>query len=192
MPVYRRPTPGDDVPIGAIRNDLIEELRNPKPLGQPIILEDATPQTNSVRVHVVWDRWTECPRELRHQVIEDAYMEALGSKQQLPITLALGLTVPEAIGVGLLPYQIAPAPRRTNDISDERYLEAMLKAGASTLLGRQNPQLRFATPEDAETAMESLQSELPGSKWLIIREVPDASTSTSSITTMSLSILPDE
>ena len=191
MPIYRRPIGGDEAAINSLRNDLVEELRGPKPLGQPIILEDCTPQTDSMRVHVVWDRWTECPRELRQQLIMDAYKEALGEKLPHPITLAMGLTVPEAVEIGLLPFRIAPAQRRSDSAADAEYHQTMLKAGASTLFEKEVPQLRFASLENAEVALASLEAELPGSKWLVIQEVPETFGSTSSITTTSFSIPSD-
>jgi hypothetical protein len=140
-------------------------------MGQPIILEDSTPETKSTRVHVIWDRWEEHPGEFRSALIQQAYEAALGRMYREQITFALGLTVPEAISLGLFPFQVIPARRRGEAPSDEEYDKAMLEAGASTLADTKRPQLRFATEEDAQAAYEHLEEALPGSKWIITQEV---------------------
>ena len=169
----RKPRPATSEHKALIRK-LAEELKNPKDIGQPIILEDSTPKPRSTRVHVIWDCWEEHPAESRSALIEKAYEAAFGRGYREQITLALGLTVPEAASMGLLPFQVTPARRRGEAPSDEEYAKAMLEAGASTLADTKRPQLRFATIEDAQTAYEHLEEALPGSKWIITQEVSPA------------------
>jgi hypothetical protein len=144
-------------------------------MGQPIILEDGNVNGDSVRVQVVWDRWEELPGELRSAIILDAYATALGEAYRQRIKFALGMTVPEAIEVGLLPFQVIPARKKDGDPSPEEYRKAMIDAGASLLSGEDRPQLRFATIDDAEAAMERLQEMLPNSRWIIAQEVASPS-----------------
>ena len=106
MPIHRRSPPQRSTSDGSLLNDLVAELKQPRDMGQPIIIEDSTPETHSLRVNVVWDRWEECPRELRAGIIIDAYKEARGEEVRQQITLALGVTVPEAVAIGLLPFHV--------------------------------------------------------------------------------------
>ncbi len=151
--------------------DLAQEIQTPRAMGQPIILEDGNLSGESLRVQVVWDRWEEVPGELRSPIILDAYATALGDGYRQRIKLALGITVLEAVEVGLLPFQVIAARRRDEELSLEEYRKAMIDAGASLLFGESRPQLRFASLEDAEAAIEHLQHVLPNSRWIIAQEV---------------------
>ena len=148
--------------------DLVSELKNPKPMGQPIVLEDYSPETNSIRINVVWDRWEECLRESRSAIILKAYELFFDKETFQQITLALGTTVPEACALGLLPFGIEPARRKTGDPAEEEYRAAMTSVGASRVPGLDLPQLRFATREDAENALEHLEQALPNSRWILV------------------------
>jgi hypothetical protein len=151
--------------------DLVGELRSSKPFGQPIILEDRSPETNSIRVQVVWDRWEGCPPEVRSKLIQDAYKDVFGEETAEQITLCLGMTVPEAAAMGLLPYKVEPVRRKGELPADEQFRQAMLEAGASVLSDPHRPQLRFATLDDAEATQEYLERALPNSKWMLVQEV---------------------
>ena len=172
MPLHRR----QPAEVGELREDLVaelaRELNQPGPIGQPIVLEDNTPETNSIRVHVIWDRWTVCPDEYRSGVILGAYFKA-GYPQEFvdKITFALGVTIPEAAEMGLVPFQVVPTRRKSERPSNQEYRQAMIDTGASVLAGAERPQIRCATLEDAEKTMEHLQQLLPGSKWIIAQEV---------------------
>lgn len=154
--------------------DLVGELREPRPFGQPIILDDQTPETNSRRLHVIWDRWESCPRPIRPDVITEAFRRVFGWGHSDPqITLALGVTVPEAAGIGLVPFEVAPVVPKGEPLP-EAYRSAMISAGASMLFRGERPVLRCAAIEDAQAAVDFLQGQLPGSRWTVIREVlPD-------------------
>ena len=103
MPRHVRVTPPVVAEHDSLLADLVGELKSHNLIGQPIILEDRTPQTNSIRVYVIWEQWDIYPGESRSQLIMDAYGEAFGEETQRQITLALGVTVPEAVAIGLLP-----------------------------------------------------------------------------------------
>ena len=149
-------------------DELVGELRNPKPIGQPIVLEDHTPETDSIRINVVWDRWEECPREARSTIILNAYKRFFDKETFQQIRLVLGTTVPEAVALGLLPFGVEPARRKTGDPTQEAYCRTMVAAGASKVPGTELPQLRFATREDAENALEHLEQALPNSRWILV------------------------
>lgn len=174
MPYHRR-TPTQPRPdrMQLVR-DLERELREPHPIGQPVILEDETPETNSLRLYVIWDRWEECDRDARSQVILDAYHRAFGivtDRSAREIRLALGVTVPEAAGIGLLPLVIRPTRRDHEPDDAEEYHDAMIQAGASTLIPSGALELRCATEDDAKATLAFLKDKLPGSEWMVIREV---------------------
>jgi hypothetical protein len=63
--------------------------------------------------------------------------------------------------------------RPGDPVTPEQAREAMLAEGASVLVSPQSPQLRFATQEEAEAALQRLSRRLPGSApiWLINREI---------------------
>jgi len=165
-----RPTDGS-ANRGELLAGLISELREPKAIGQPIVLEDHTPETNSVRVQVVWDRWDECPRDARSGIVLEAYENICGREFRRQITLALGVTVAEATAMGLLPFKVLPARRKDEHPANAEYERAMRESGATAIPGEAGPQIRCATLEDAEATIERLVQTLPGSKWVIAQEV---------------------
>src|SRR5688500_17211641 len=84
--------------------DLTNELREPSERGQPLILDEELSPGGSVRVYVVWDRFAEIPGKQRTELILDAFEESEGIDFRQRISMALGLTVPEATDIGLLPF----------------------------------------------------------------------------------------
>ena len=150
---------------------LVEELRNPKEFGQPVNLEDRTPSTKSIRLHVVWDDWQDCPRQSRDRVIYEAYERSGKVPPGERITLAIGLTVPEAASLGLLPMRVVPVPGSGSVPSREQFRQVALKLGGSILRKRREPELRCATYEQAKITIDRLQEELPGSEWIVVREI---------------------
>lgn len=169
MPYVRRTPATRRSQCDDLRRELEDELRHAKATGQPIILEDETTSTKSIRIYVIWDRWKECDSEARTDVIRSVYQNVRGEDIANQITLAIGVTMREAITMGLLPYQVVPTRRKDDSISDERYRNAMTEAGAADLGGVL--QLRFSAYEDAEACYERLLEAVPGSKWVIQQEV---------------------
>jgi hypothetical protein len=175
MPVYKKPPRVSGPELESLVEGLVGELNNPKEFGQPIVLEDSTPETNSLPVHVIWDRWAEYDKDFRYTVILNAYEQARGKEIRDQITLALGLTVPEAAAIGLLPFLLRPAAGASGPRDlDENLRAAMLQLGASTLNDPKHPELRFAHQEDVEAASAHLKDVLPHTSWLIYKFVdPD-------------------
>jgi hypothetical protein len=172
MPRHPPTEPTEYAERETLVNELAKEIHEPRPVGQPIILENSGTGTRSILTHVIWDRWEECPRELRADIILDAYEKSLGVGYREKISLALGVTVPEAVAIGLLPYAVRPALRLAPaQPSQEEYRRAMVEAGASTLSGARWPILRCATLEDAEATQDYLRQSLADSNWIIVQEV---------------------
>src|SRR5437868_14534019 len=100
---------------------LTQEFRTSSQNVQPIILEEQVPSTKSRHVRVIWDRWKELDDEQRSAVITDAYSQAEGQEAAEEITLAEGVTPQEALALGLLPYKVVPARKKTDSIPLEAY-----------------------------------------------------------------------
>jgi hypothetical protein len=137
-----------------------------------VIEEEAFP-TGKLRVNVIWDEWDRAPLEDRTATILRAYEQAEGREYRDRIALASGLTVPEAHAAGMLPYQVIAAVRPGDRVTREQCRQALTEEGASILFGKDSPQLRFATEEEAEAARKRLADRLPNSEpvWVITKEV---------------------
>lgn len=148
---------------------LAEELKSNRKIGQPVIYEQEFPGER-IRATVIWDEWDRLELEERTSVILRAYVEAEGTKYRNRIVLASGLTIPEAEAAGMLPFQIIIGLRKEDPVTQEECQRAMIEVGGSTLLDPQNPQLRFATLEEANAARNELIGRLPMSEevWVII------------------------
>lgn len=152
--------------------ELAKELKNARETGQPLIEEQVFPKTNAVRVTVIWDKWEPVSDDDRYNIILQAYEEVEGKDFRDRIALAIGLTVPEAVESGLLPFQILTALRRGDPVTREQCREAMIAQGASILIDPDHPQLRFATEDEAEACRQRLIRQLPSSEpiWVIAKE----------------------
>src|SRR6266851_10035270 len=129
---------------------LVLELRTPTTSLQPLILEEHVPVTKSRHVFVIWDRWKAVSDERRSSVIVEAYKQAEGDESASQITIASGVTAEEAVVLGLLPWKVVPARKRTDPISEDDYRRAFAAEANNTLLGAKAVELRYARLEDAE------------------------------------------
>ena len=157
---------------GPLADRLAEELRRNGESGQPMIDEQVFP-SDKISVTVIWDEWETLSLEDRSAVILRAYEQAEGRDYREKITLASGLTLPEAYAAGMLPFQIIPALRKGDPVTPEDCRQAMIAEGASTLLSPDKPQLRFATEEEATAAVLRLVRRLPKSDpiWVVTQEI---------------------
>lgn len=151
---------------------LVDELRSNRASGQPFIYEQ-TFSTGKVRVLVIWDDWKDLPLEQRTLIIQAAIEQADGKDYRARVALSSGLTVPEGVAAGVLPYQIVPAHRKGDPVTAEQCREAMLAEGASQLFGSTVLLLRFPTADAAEACRKRLIERLPHSDeiWLVSREI---------------------
>lgn len=152
---------------------LAEELRNSHDSGQPRIDEQLFPRTNRFRVTVIWDEWEPLNDEHRVDTIHEAYEKVEGKEFRDRIGLAMGLTMPEAVEYGMVPYRVVTAVRKGDPVTLEQCREAMIAEGASVLLDPKKPLLCFATEEEAEACRQRLIRRLPNSEavWLISTEM---------------------
>jgi hypothetical protein len=150
---------------------LAEELRSARESGQPLAYEQEYP-TGNVRALVLWDEWDRKSLEERTAIILRAYELAEGREYRARITLASGLTFPEAYAAGMLPYQVLPAVRKGDPVTPEQCQQALREEGGSTLFAPGTVQLRFQTEEEANDAVGRLARRLPGSEpvWVVTRD----------------------
>src|SRR5438046_2114783 len=90
---------------------LADELKANRESGQPFIYEH-TFSTGKVKVLVIWDDWKDLPLEQRTTIILSAIEQSDGKAYRAKVALASGLTVPEGVAAGVLPYQIIYAHRK--------------------------------------------------------------------------------
>ena len=98
MPVKKMP-PRRASPLAEdLRRKLVEEWTSPKEKGEPLILQDSSgpPSSRSTRIYVVWTEWGDLSLQERSEIIMDAYEQTHSTDETLSVTVALGLTPPEA------------------------------------------------------------------------------------------------
>jgi len=129
--------------------------------------------TGGVRFNVFWDRWEEVPSDERGAQIIAAYRVVMEDSFVNKIGLLGGYTFPEAVALGLLPYQVVPLVRKSDPVTVEQCHRAMIDAGASTLFPGSKIQLRFATLEQAEVDRNHLIKSLTASEpvWTVVKDV---------------------
>jgi hypothetical protein len=173
MPRIRRAAKQQPICFPNLLTELVNELKASHDAGQPLIEEHVFPKTNAVRVTVIWDKWDAVPDEDRSTLILQAYEQAEGKAFRDRIALAIGFTVPEAVELGLLPFQVITALRPGDAVTLEQCRQAMIEQGASLLIDPAKPQLRFATEEEAEACRQRLIQHLPESEpvWVITKDV---------------------
>lgn len=152
--------------------ELADELRSNRPFGQPLIREQRFPKTDVIRATVIWDKWESLSDEDRLATILQAYEDVEGEAFRDRVALAIGLTVPEAHGAGLLPIQVTTALRASDAVTVEECRDAMIEFGASVLSNPERPALRFATVEEAEQCVQQLIKRLPKSEpvWIMTQD----------------------
>jgi hypothetical protein len=130
----------------------------------PLIFEQEIADTATFHVIVVWQRWVDVPEELRNSIFLEAYTRSdpdFASK----ITIAVGVTMEEAIDMNLLPFQIITLRKEGDPVTIEQVRDAMQHEGGTYAAG--GWQLRFPTRELAEEALARLRQILAGDWWRI-------------------------
>lgn len=173
MPGTKKPFPAQErPPLNELVSELVEELKHPQESGQPRIYEQSLSR-DAIRILVFWDKWDRIPLERRSSTIVEAYGQAEGSNEQSKITLASGLTFPEAVASGMLPYIIIPAIRKSDPVTIEQCRKAMIEEGGSILLDREKPFLRYGSEEEAVEAIRRLIQKLPSTDevWILEQDL---------------------
>lgn len=176
MPRKIRPLKREVTPLNIdLVERLVEELKGGRLAGQPLIDEARFPESGAIRSVVIWDRWSGLKDDERTQVILEAYERAEGSDFRAKIAIAVGLTVPEAVDAGYLPFKVVLHLRSDDPVTDAECRQAMIEEGASVVGRSIKPQLRFLTVEDAEAGRDRLIQRLPKSDkvWIITQEISE-------------------
>ncbi|MCU0654312.1 MAG: hypothetical protein MUF64_03170 [Polyangiaceae bacterium] len=84
-----------------MRQLLVEELKNPKPSGEPVIFLEGDGVRSGYHLFVVWNEWANLHQRQRSELILDAFDQVQGREESLKVTLAMGLTRSEALQAGL-------------------------------------------------------------------------------------------
>jgi hypothetical protein len=149
-------------------DSLKKEWTNPKESGLPIIIEDRSSRTKSVRIYVIWDRFVDMPRDVRSQLITQAYKDIHKDASE-QITLIIGYDVNEAVTVGLLPYKIECLIKKNEYDQYQQCQQLMKKFGAWERGGQL--ELRFNDEKNARKIYADLQKEYPGPFWAFVIEI---------------------
>jgi hypothetical protein len=164
-----RPLDGSQFADRSLCNLLVDELRSPHDVGQPLVIEHQFPSTDKKQIQVIWDKFEGIAEQDRSELILSAFEQVEGKPTRDKILFASGFTVPEAAAAGILPFQVVPAKVAQVEVGTEQLFNAMKEEGASTVAGTTT--LRFPTFEDAETTKTRLDHRLPQGRWLIVQEV---------------------
>lgn len=172
MPVVETQPPGRTPQEDALLEELIAELREPHPSGQPLVEIRQMSRGGAKHVYVIWDKWDSCPPESRSSLIRDAFAAVKGDEFERAIAIAIAATVPEAAELGLLPYEVKPfrwyqLDEPTRGIATQ----ALIAEGASRLSSSWLPSLRYRTEREAEEAVERLRQRAPSIDWGVVRTV---------------------
>lgn len=99
MPIERRPPP-EPQSHPELVDLLAAELSKPTK-GGPRVIEEQLRGMKRFHVTVIWDRWKNVYPDDRSTTILDAYQQAFDDLRMLQISMALGLTQPEAKRLGV-------------------------------------------------------------------------------------------
>ena len=172
MPIIRNGSRQPARAAGLTRR-LATELAHPHATGQPLILDNQIGQVQRYYVTVVWDEWADLEPVARSRVVLDAYESAMPERTG-QIAIAMGLTMADAISMGLFPYRVLPhAPEQHPDFL-RRMLDAMRAEPGVTIAVDGYPQLRFRTMIEATETTDRLKAAVPSSEWIITRDVRTA------------------
>jgi hypothetical protein len=166
MPLVRNGTSNTRL-VASLTERLSAELHKPRPDGLPLVLENQIAQTAHYHVTVIWDAWQSLPLGSRSRVILDAYGDAFPEKTG-KVAIAQGLTMPEAVSMGLFPFKVIALPTRGEAAVRERAGEALRRRGA--INGPHGLELRFRTLDEADRAFTELKAEVPGDVWSLVEE----------------------
>lgn len=86
----------------ALVERLVEEWRNPSDKApEPIIMVKDSRPKGGVELYVVWSEWATLDQQERSEIIMFAYEQLASEDDAAAVTVALGLTRPEAQRMGI-------------------------------------------------------------------------------------------
>ena len=101
MPVRRGLSKIRSLAAPDLEDRLVRELEHPSDEGQPLVVEEPPEPFPVSRLVVIWDDWAELGQQDRSEIILRAYERVHGQEATLRITVAMGLTSPEAQRMGI-------------------------------------------------------------------------------------------
>lgn len=102
MPVKKLIRTPASAQTASLRQRLLDDWRNPASnAAQPVILEERADADQPIHVYVIWDEWASLSMVERSEIIMDAYEERYGPASSVNVTVAMGLTSPEADRLGI-------------------------------------------------------------------------------------------
>jgi len=171
MPVFEMKLPRQTSRDAELVLELVSELRNPKPSGQPVIeIREVGP--NARHVTVIWDKWDACNPQIRPKIIREAFANYRDPEFEKTIAVAMAATVEEAIDLGMLPFEVKPY--RWYQLKEEQkgaYRQALTEEGAIRVGSGQALTLRFRTLDEAEAAVARLRAKEPSIEWGIVQSL---------------------
>ena len=153
--------------VAALAARLLQPLDAPD---LPLVVLNRIPQTRSVHLLVVWDRWRDLAIPERGRAIADAFAAAFPDDQAV-VRLPMGLTPGEALSQGYLHYQITPLVRPGDHVPAKAVRDAMASAGGVPVSAGADLQLRFATRPQAEAAYRRLLEKINKPIWTLSEEL---------------------
>jgi hypothetical protein len=139
----------------------------------PLVIVNRVPQTKTVHVVVVWDRWRDLTPQQRDRVIVDSFAAGHPGQDE-PVSFPMGLTPGEALHQGFLPYQINAHARAEDGVSAKDIDQAMKSAGGIFLRVGDDVQLRFATRGQAGEAYRRLLNRVNKPIWTLSEELSNS------------------
>ena len=151
--------------LPANKADLVKELaqewKDETKAKQPLIYENEISQTRSLHVLVVWDKWANIEDRERSAIILEAFQSAFPERGPV-ITIALGLTMEEAIAMGYFPYKIEPLVGEMDEAEKDAIEKIMLAENENAIRTTNGLELRYRTFQEAFEAYERLNTKRPG------------------------------
>lgn len=173
MAVIRNPSPTlapalPDEMLAVLKQELAAPPSLDAPLRQPLIIEQDLPQTQTLHVAVVWEKWRLVEAGERSAMVLHAYERAAPGRVDA-ITIAMGVTTDEAIDLGLLPYGIIPTIKKDEPLTRDAARVLMREEGAvDTPSGLM---LAFPNEESATAAYRRLVAKTKPEYWTITQAV---------------------
>jgi hypothetical protein len=154
MPVIRnRSERFSSIVEDTLRRELTAELRGSgssangsAAVREPLVLENWIESEQALNVTVIWGRWNLVNAGNRTQLIVDAY-KAAKPRDADQLNVVMGVTVDEAVQLGILPYEIV-----ADDTDDVERLR-----GHGALETMNGPRLLFLDRTSADAVRDQLR-----------------------------------
>lgn len=152
--------------VQELYDEMVRAVNTSQPITQPFIIEQKISPTNYLHVTVVWEKWRLISAGRRGAVIMKAYEKAAPDRVN-DITIAMGVTTEEAIDLGLLPFEVVPTIRKSDDFTEEQ--QKMLMKDEGAIATPSGLSLRFPSRNLADTVCERLWDKSSRNYWAVVQ-----------------------